>query len=235
MREMENISEKKVCPRADEIITYIYNEIEHSQRLDFEAHIADCMSCTDEFAAVSDARYSVFEWRKEAFAELPTPEISIPYKNKTAAMSGFFASIGEMVRTAGWLAPAAAAIVLFAGIGFVMFTVLGVGDGDLAKIDVENTPTEVESPQLFDEKAPAISNAEEKTLPESEKPRTVSQAKPVRSVERSAMKVSSQKNQKPRNARATSPTVVKAPVLSNYEENVDRSLRLSDLLAEVGG
>ena len=94
--------DKYSCGRSYDIVAYIYNEIDPSERRTFEKHLSGCMSCTDEFAVVSDARLSVFEWHKEEFAHLPTPEFSVPYVVPKKDSVGFFASIGEILPSSAW-------------------------------------------------------------------------------------------------------------------------------------
>ena len=108
------------CGFADEIVSYIYDESGEVERRKFETHLAGCSTCTDEFAAISNARFSVFEWQKEEFAQLPTPKIVIPYARDAvrdqADSPGFFASLGAFL-TFPRFAAAAGAIVLGVGLG----------------------------------------------------------------------------------------------------------------------
>ena len=91
---------KKDCGFGDEIVSYIYDEMDAAGRRKFESHLASCTLCTDEFAGISDARLSIFEWNREDFAEMPTPEIVIPYAPKpetaSAVGGGWFVSLVEM-------------------------------------------------------------------------------------------------------------------------------------------
>ena len=222
------------CGRSDDIVAYIYDEIASGDRISFENHLADCTSCTDEFAVVSDARFSVFEWHKEEFTKLSTPDISIPYQVKSSAARGIFATIGEIIRSPGWLVPAAAAIVLVAGIGVVMFTVMRSGENNVARVEVVVPEIEANRTARTDEKA-STPEIQEKALSKSNEVPVVTKAKALRPIDRPAAKRSPQRSQRSRVDPTPSPKMMKAPVLSNYEENVDRSLRLSDLLAEVGG
>ena len=101
---MLNNENEKSCGFADEIVTYIYGEISETERSKFEMHLVDCMSCTDEFAGISNARFAIFEWQKEEFAHLSTPEIVIPYtaKPKPAEAIGFFAGLRGLLTLSGW-------------------------------------------------------------------------------------------------------------------------------------
>ncbi len=231
---MENNGNKYNCGRSDDILAYIYNEIESSERRNFETHLAGCTNCTDEFAAVSDARFSVFEWHKEEFAHLPTPEISIPYAVKAEAPR-FWAAIGERIRYAGWLVPAAAAIVFCVGIGFVTLILLRSNEADVARVEVKRPLSEAGGVDRGTETPTVISEVDKTDVPDAGTTQGVSGNKIVPSVERVVVRRVLEKSKKPRTIRTPSPTMGRLPVLSNYEENEDRSLRLSDLLDEVGG
>src|SRR5881275_1304390 len=91
---------KNECPLNHEIVSYIYGELGGGIELEFETNLADCIACTDEFAAVSNARFSVYEWQKEEFAHLPTPAIVIPYAS-IGAEAGEAVSVIAAVRA--WL------------------------------------------------------------------------------------------------------------------------------------
>lgn len=104
------------CPFSDEIVSYMYGEMPDGAQLKFEHHLAACQVCTDDFAAVSLARFETYDWKRVEFDPLETPQIVIPYREKTV-------SLGE--RVSAWLSwvtvvPAAAAIVLSVGVGYFL-------------------------------------------------------------------------------------------------------------------
>ena len=230
--KMKDNGNRSLCGRSDDIVGYIYNEIPSDDRISFENHLAGCTSCTDEFAAISDARFSLFEWHKEEFAHLPTPEFSIPYEVKSISAPGFVAAIEAFIRNAGWAATSTAAILLLAGIGFMMFTFLGPKEADIARIELADPPIAVNSADDYNVNPFSTPDVDKDDLSGSEKVRIVGQAKVN---DRPAVRRRSQKVQNMRITRTPTPTLGKVPVLSNFEENVDRSLRLSALLDEVGG
>lgn len=105
------------CSFSRELVPYMYDEQNVADRDMFEMHLADCGTCTDEFAELSFARYSVFEWNKLEFSALETPTIVIPYE--TVAV-GWFARIREAM-SLNWLAPATVAAALLVAIGILFF------------------------------------------------------------------------------------------------------------------
>jgi Putative zinc-finger len=71
------------CKFAEDVVAYLYGEIETSEKLRFEKHLADCQSCADELAGFSLARSSILEWRNQEFTPLATPVIEIPFEKRT--------------------------------------------------------------------------------------------------------------------------------------------------------
>ncbi len=235
---MLNNGNKTDCGFADEIVSYIYNEIDTADRREFETHLAQCSICTDEFTAISNARFSVFEWQREEFARLPTPEIVIPYVPKRAAVEEA-ANIGLLTAIRGWLTPVnlpvavAAALVVCLGLGFLALRYFDNGNRDIAS-DVNVPP--VESP-----KEPVVSSIESGTPeigveplpPVNHTPREIRQVKAIEHRRPQSEKQFTARNQANRNMAGKVPD---APTLSeNYEENDDASLRLADLFEDVGG
>src|SRR5882724_6942846 len=120
---MLNGNNHNSCEFFAEIVSYLYNETGREQRSKFEEHLVDCGACTDEFAAISNARFSVFEWQREEFANMPTPEIVIPYTVRKVADDrvgtiGFLSALGKMLSfgSRASLALAFAAILICIGL-----------------------------------------------------------------------------------------------------------------------
>ena len=99
------------CDRIAEIVPYIYGESSPAERYDFEAHLPECVPCTDELAAIAEARFAVYEWNREEFSSIPTPAFVIPYEN-TPLIGESFASkltkIFGLPRFPAWGSAAAA-------------------------------------------------------------------------------------------------------------------------------
>jgi hypothetical protein len=232
------------CGLLDEMISYLYNESSEPERRRFETHLLTCTECTDEFASVANARFSVFEWRREEFADLPTPAIVIPYRSKLAAVAdaedaGWLAGIRGLF-TIPRFALAAGSLLAVLGAGFIGINY--VADRQIAEVTVqENTAPIVvrpEAPPL--DAAPkidtAVSTPDQVTLPEriaENRPR------PMKTVEKRRAQapktlVASNRRQVERDTTPVSAQQRKAPVLNNFEDSDDTSLRLADLFADGG-
>src|SRR5262245_44488910 len=101
------------CKYANGIVPYMYGELATSAATEFELHLPECEACTDEFAALSAARYEVYDWKKLDFDPLATPAIEIPF-GEVVTVSWI-----EKLRAAfagSWAMPAAA----FAGVAIIV-------------------------------------------------------------------------------------------------------------------
>jgi hypothetical protein len=61
------------CARAEDLVTYLYNEATQDEAKDFEAHVRQCASCRTELAAFGDVREAMGEWRQQALGALASP------------------------------------------------------------------------------------------------------------------------------------------------------------------
>src|SRR4051794_13141264 len=106
----------KDCGFADEMLSYMYDELASAERERFEEHLPDCVACTDEFAVIAHARFSVYEWQKLEFADMPTPHIVIPYALAKKERIGMFDGIAASVKAWRWAF--AASLMVIIGLAF---------------------------------------------------------------------------------------------------------------------
>lgn len=225
----------KECGFEHEIVSYMYDELGAVERTQFETHLVDCGACTDEFAAVSFSRFSVFEWQKEEFAPLVTPEIVIPYETRTvvAEKAGWFAGFTEIFAFARSPLAVGAAFAVVLGIGFIGFNLVGTGGNEIASNIVPPVVTEqkVEAPKVVE--SPVATVLDDTFAPD--------EVRPMKAVSRDI---------RPKVARQTSPSrrlvenrsvpnatrqARRAPVLGDLADDDEDSLRLSDMLDGIGG
>jgi hypothetical protein len=211
------------CGFADEIVSYIYDEIGATDRTNFERHLADCAVCTDEFAAISNARFSVFEWRREEFAHLSTPKIVIPFGEKQYSIVengsvGLMAGLRGLLSISSWPVAVAAVLLVCLGFGFLAMTYIGRGD--------QETAANINVPPVLPLDNPnKVTIGDPDVAKTSVGNRTGQGVRPVKAVE----------YRRARPNRQTTSNNVKAPVLNSYDDNDDKSLRLADLFDEIGG
>lgn len=241
---MLNNGNKNNCGFSDDMVAYIYDEIGQAERGKFESHLSGCTACTDDFAGISNARFSVFEWQKEEFAHLSTPQIVIPYASKHGATetAGLWAGLRKLLSSSGWpsVALAAGALAVCVGLGFVAINYVGSGQqtADNNKIVNEKAvpPVAVQNP----ENTLAMSNdplPKEQNLTHT----TTASAKstPGREIRPVRASVKPQRIQYDKNLTASTQAGPaqqkrKAPALTVYDDEDDRSLRLADLFDEGG-
>ncbi|MFT3745313.1 MAG: hypothetical protein QM785_13595 [Pyrinomonadaceae bacterium] len=242
---MLNNGNSKNCGFDDLMVSYIYDEITIADRRKFETHLVDCSVCTEEFAEISGARFSVFEWQKEAFAELPTPEIVIPYEKSRGADAqqiGFFAGLRALLGGFGIPLAAGAGLLIVLGIGFAAMTLTRNDNQIAANVVVEQPKvsqnTAVEKPSLNE--PPAIASSRDTVIPPTAtkaEAQPTANAKPIKAVveTRRVKTVRPLTAETANRIKPDAPQIKKAPALSNYDDASDRSLRLTDLFDDEVG
>lgn len=63
---MQNINERPVCHRAEDLVTYLYGEATAEEARDFAAHLRQCDACRAEFTVFNHVHDSIVAWRNEA-------------------------------------------------------------------------------------------------------------------------------------------------------------------------
>jgi hypothetical protein len=237
----EKVAREGMCRFADDMVGYMYDELDPTKRVSFESHLAECSACIDEFALVAEARFSVYEWHKTDFVSLPTPAIVIPYHERkpvwSASLLGWIEAVFAVPRVPAF----ALAALLVATTGFVFFLSFGRGNeiatisspenagvavpeievkaGDSALVSTSSTAPDVApGPERAANQptVPVISNMSSRPV-----------SKSARAVETRRLVVV----KSPNNARLAK----KTKSLKEYGDEHDDSLRLADLLAEIGG
>lgn len=70
---MRNTSERPVCHRAEDLVTYLYGEANEVDSRDFADHLQQCDACRVEFGAFQQVHDSVLIWRNEALGSAFSP------------------------------------------------------------------------------------------------------------------------------------------------------------------
>ena len=63
---MNNMKQRPVCHRAEDLISYLYGEASATDARDFAKHLEQCESCRTEFASFKYVHESIVFWRNEA-------------------------------------------------------------------------------------------------------------------------------------------------------------------------
>jgi putative zinc finger protein len=226
--------EQKICEFGESIVSYMYDEMSAIDRERFEDHLLNCTPCTDEFAAVADARYGVYEWNKEEFAHIQTPHFVIPYDEPVAAVP-FFAKVRQAFQFGfGWLPTAAAlaSVAIVLGIGYFAF-IGGKPDGPIARLnEQDNRVTTVQTSKSTSQSG-ELSSPDIVTPVTNEPGTRAAKAIPVQTK---VTHVPAKRNlivPQPAKFADTNARRSSAPRLSNVSDEEDQTLRLSELLDVV--
>lgn len=233
MKNETNIFESG-CERSAEILPYLYKEVSDAERDGFDVHLAECSGCRDEFAAISFSRYSVYEWQREEFAPLATPDLASAFAPKAADSEpvGWLGGIREWFALPQRLAFAGgfAAIVLGFIVGVVYFS---SPDQAMTGEIVKENVTTVSQPAIERVNFPTPEVTQAPVAPPepsraAEAVRTA--AKPVN--RKAAVKRAPVEKEPAEGVLATvQPTDL--PRLTADDDDLDYGLRLADLVADI--
>jgi hypothetical protein len=70
---MQNESERPICHRAEDLVTYLYGEATAEEARDFTAHMQQCDACRAEFNVFHQVHESIVTWRNEALGPIASP------------------------------------------------------------------------------------------------------------------------------------------------------------------
>jgi hypothetical protein len=222
------------CPFSDEIVSYMYGEMPDGAQLEFEQHLVACQVCTDDFAAVSVARFEAYDWKRIEFDALETPRIVIPYPEHTI-------SLGE--RVSGWLTwvtvvPAVAVLVITLGVIGLYLRNRSGNSFDTAGVNVPAEPSARSTgrPPIVDPRIPAeqvaskISKGGYSVRPQA----VVAKRKRPVPISQFARRITpGVKLANDLAVNITANSVKRPPRLGMNDPDEDRSLRLADLFDET--
>lgn len=70
---MQNVNERPVCHRAEDLVTYLYGEATVEEARDFAGHMQRCDACRAEFTVFNSVHDSIVAWRNEALGQMVSP------------------------------------------------------------------------------------------------------------------------------------------------------------------
>lgn len=260
---MKTNNNHQICGFTDETVDYLYGEIGSAQKLKFEAHLQNCLTCADEIAAFFELRSSISEWKTAEFAHLANPAIEIPFEtnqrrfvDKTDS-SSWLQGIRSYFNFSRAFAASFAVLAIFFSLTFFIFNFSPgneiVENDNKNKIIVSVSPTvekiikpaeTVSKINESSEQTKSVETAVNKTdINESKQSKNVSSVKvSPRSEVRTndSIKVSNKSiattDSKPSVVNKTTPPTTRSnsPRLNTLpEEEEDESLRLADLFEDI--
>ena len=237
------------CAFAEMLVAVLYDEATASERLELNSHAAQCNSCRQELIEFGAIRNSIGEYRETILRNATAPEIVLPQNafNAPSEKSGWLTNMRALLFSPnnGWQTTTAfAAFLICAALVFVFASGIlqSQGDRQFVQNDLKTMPTPqksneikaVESPQAnvsatpkpptTDAASVPASNPLEAKSPQTSAPRN-NNAVPRAKIVSPEVKPRKQKIQPARQ-----------PIDLEFDDDAaeDDSLRLSDLLDEVG-
>jgi len=129
---MKEINERPVCHRAEDLVTYLYDEANEAEARDFANHAEACDACRAELAVFKQVHESISLWRNEALgaafntAVLPAPAVTGPISIQTVRPERRLSALGALRKFFSvsplWLRAATA----FAALMFCVLAVLAI-------------------------------------------------------------------------------------------------------------
>ena len=229
MQVMENLEAFK-CEFSVDVVPYMYGEASKRVSSAFEDHLLDCELCTEELAAVSFARYEVYDWKKVEFDPLPTPRI-LPFADTAQVpvaaswLDGLRAVLGG-----GWLVPSSAlAAVAIA----VVFGISSLAERDSTDLYVAGVPEiTTPTPSVTIPMVPDVFIDSQAVEPQPElkmtEVKTLTPKRSVRVARTNSVPTDSSVAQDVRTDVTQS-----APRLNEFNDDEDTSLRLAMLFDDL--
>ena len=219
---MKGSETNSLCFHGGDMLAYLYSEMPEGDREAFEVHLADCGTCIDDFAELSQSRYPVYEWKRAEFDPLPTPRVVIPFE-ATVAVSWF-----DQIRRAFSFRPTLA----FGGLGAAMIVaVVGylilAGTSGNTEVALEVEPSASPARSAVVGPLPSVVPKATDKSEVLEQPPKVVKAKASTPVKPSVRLPKPKQAQQPKRND-------EIPVMSSIEDDEDDSLRLADIFEEIG-
>jgi hypothetical protein len=118
---MDSGIDRLVCGREEDLVGFLYGELEETETQAFRGHMQECASCAAEVDAFGNIRQSVIAWRNESLSAQSLS--AIEYMGHPAQSRSAAAAIREFFSLSPvWMK----ATVAFASVLFCIFAVLAV-------------------------------------------------------------------------------------------------------------
>jgi hypothetical protein len=238
------------CSFAEEIVEYIYDEMNGEAKAKFETHLAKCNSCADELTGFGVVRSQVSDWKLKEFSSLANPMIELPIVQpvaNTRVLRRWFEDLRNLVMLSPAFGSSAAFAVLAICLGIGYFAVSSNKqiDNDLvaskAPVVNQTPPVKISPMPNVEPLKTQVENADNKPKSVPSKPivevvkATSSTPKKViiQALQTESKPVIVPKNKPKRGAKpAAAPKQSEVNLIPNDDDD-DDSLRLSDLFDEV--
>ena len=158
------------CERAADLIAFLYNEADEHERRDFQLHLNECSTCSEEVASFGVVRESITEWRDEALAGFVSQPVATKATSKSAltALRQFFDLSPLWLK--GATAFAVLAFCVLAAFAFVTLQGNNVPPSPTGIVYTQDDVNRIVKNILAEENRPSVSG-QRVTVVESPKPK----------------------------------------------------------------
>lgn len=124
-KTMDSSSGANQCARAEDLVSYLYNEATPDEARDFEKHVRHCASCDAELAAFGGVRQAINGWRQQALGSLTSPAFETarafaPARASSRKRSALAALREFFTLSPAWMrAATAAAAIMFCALAVI--------------------------------------------------------------------------------------------------------------------
>lgn len=94
---MKERVETSPCERSNDLVSFLYGELDQREVVAFEQHLVSCAACSEEVAAFRKIRSGVIAWREQSLGMSPSPAstgLTFAHDQKPSALAAirqFFA------------------------------------------------------------------------------------------------------------------------------------------------
>lgn len=132
---MEDKIGDSICERSDDLISFLYQELDEREVRGFKQHLADCASCSREVNSFSEIRNGVVAWREQSLGMINhRPSLPFGFEEKPSALAAIrqFFALSPV-----WLkgSVAFASVLLFAAVAFLVVSLKVKPAAPLASTD----------------------------------------------------------------------------------------------------
>ena len=80
------------CDRGEDLVSFLYGEVNDQEATEFQTHLLQCSSCRSELVEFGGVHQSMVSWRDEMLAGFVATPVSAPVRQKSAlaALREFF-------------------------------------------------------------------------------------------------------------------------------------------------
>jgi hypothetical protein len=142
---MEDRTGTVTCERSDDLISFLYQELDELEGRDFEHHLEHCSSCARELALFSEVRNGVVAWREQSLGMVRSKEPASAAFSPDSKPSALAALRQFFALSPVWLkgAVALASVLLFAGVAFLLLSLSAKPAAPVAGTDKVFTEAEL--------------------------------------------------------------------------------------------